>query len=81
MQGKSEEINSMLVKTGEKLAGKVNELDTAITSKIVDLNKDINDRIIKSAAGTESSIFDKMQSQINKFFKNYALEQFGTSVL
>ena len=40
MQGKSEEINSMLVKTGEKLAGKVNELDTAITSKIVDLNKD-----------------------------------------
>lgn len=78
---KQEEVNTMLVKTGEKLAEKVHQLDAAICSKIGDLNKDINDRIMKSATGTEASIFDKMQAQINKFFKNYALEQFGTSVL
>ena len=49
--------------------------------KLKQVDLDSNDKIIKSESGIIESVFQSLQTQIHKFFKNYALEQFGASIL
>ena len=43
--------------------------------------KDQNEKIVRCEQGIANSVFLKLQGEIEKYFKNYALQQFGTSVL
>lgn len=45
-----------------------------LETKISAAEKDHNVKIIKSEQGIQAAVFDNLQGQINKFFKNYALE-------